>query len=244
MKKLILVALILVGGLGRTALAQEAKVSDAWARLSKLQSILEYFYLETGFYPPTLEDLDQIINSRAPRGSKKLVLPLDPATGAPFHYKPNADGKHYLITVPDSNKYAGAKPTLSDVDWGFLVELANLRRYDQVVRQSSEMMQAVATRVELFAKDHSGHFPATFDEMMPKYLNRFPTDPLTGKNLTYKALVDGYIIANPNPAKYGMKTFQYSSAAGMQMEQITRPAAQSDVKVTPEIHGTVLKPKS
>ena len=215
------------------ALAQD-KSTEAWQRISRLQSLVEHFYMETGVYPLDLNEMDQYYRNKAPRAPKPIPIPLDPATNQPFNYK--LDGRKYSLSVPDPAKYGGAKIAVAAMDWGYLKDLADLQRFTEFVKSQQNMLKMVATYVELYAKDHASQYPNTLDDLLPKYLTRMPSDPLTGKNLTYKKLVDGYVIGCPNPEKYGMKTFQYSSAKGIEMEQTPRgdqpkaPKALEDIK--------------
>lgn len=194
------------------------RVGDAWARLSKLQSYIEYVFMETGAYPASLDEMEDLF-SRAPRGTSKIALPLDPATNKPFKYAPDQTRRHYTLTVPDPAAYGGARIAVKEVEWGYLADLADLRRYEQVVRQSGNIMKALATQCELYAKDHQRQYPNSFDELMPKYIQRHPTDPMTGKNFVYRKMADGYLIDNPNPERYGLKTFRYDSRTGLVVEQ-------------------------
>jgi hypothetical protein len=232
----------LVSGLlvltGTPSWAQD-KSSEAWQRLSRLQCLIEYFYMETGVYPLDLQEMDQIFRQRAPRAPKPVGIPIDPATNQPFVYKVETNGRKYSISVPDPSKYGGAKIALSTVDWGYLADLADLKRFSEIVRQMQNIMKVVATQVEMYAKDHGGQYPNQLDDLLPKYVTRMPSDPLTGKNLAYKKLVDGYIIGCPNPEKFGMKTFHYSSTKGIVMEQAARggdskaPAPKEEPKPAP-----------
>lgn len=208
------------------AVAQDKSV-EAWQRLSRLQSLLEYFFMETGVYPLDLNEMDQLFRSRAPRAPKPIGIPLDPATNQPFKYQVDPNGRRYSLAVPDPSKYGGAKIGLSAVDWGFLGDLADLRRFEEIVRRMTSLMKVTATQCEMYAKDHSGQYPAALDDLLPRYITRIPSDPLTGKNLAYKKLLDGYIISCPNPEKYGLKIFQYHSSSGIQMEQLPKAGAST-----------------
>jgi len=219
---------LLVSGfllLGTTTGWAQDKSVDAWQRLSRIQALLEYFYMETGVYPLDLNEMDEVFRSRAPRAPKPIAIPLDPATNQPFKYQADPSGRRYSLAVPDASKYGGAKIGLTSVDWGYLGDLADLRRFEEIVRRMSSLMKVTATQCEMYAKDHSGQYPASIDDLLPRYMTRFPNDPLTGKNLGYKKLLDGYVITCPNPEKYGLKTFQYNSSNGIQMEQLPKPGA-------------------
>ena len=220
MKKLLLVCMALALGLAEAAQAESKLLHESWTRLSRTQTLIEYFYMEAGFYPTSLEELEQLINSKAPKGAKHIYVPKDPATKQSFSYTLDKTGRRYILTVTDGSKYPEGKPLLTAMDWGFLSDLAELRRYDQVVRHTTNIIKAVATQVELYAKDHQGQFPTSLDDLMPKYLSRFPTDPLTNKNFTYTKLPAGYVVACPNPERYGFKVFRYSSISGMELQHI------------------------
>lgn len=219
-KKTLLVCALSLALFGQAVAQADHKLTnEAWVRLSRVQSMIEYFFMEAGFYPSSLEELEQLLNSKAPRGVKQLAVPKDPATNHSFTYSLDKAGKKYILTVPDATKYE-MKPLVTSLDWGFLADLAELRRFEQVVRHTTNIMKAVATQCELYAKDHQGQFPNALDDLMPKYMARFPTDPLTGKNFAYKRLPAGYVVGCPNPERYGFKIFQYSSVSGMQLEQV------------------------
>lgn len=212
-------AFLVAGLLTLPALAQDKSV-EAWQRLSRLQCLIEYFYMQTGVYPLDLQEMDQAFRQRAPRAPKPVSIPLDPATNKPFVYKP--EGRNYTLSVPDPSKYGGAKITLSAVDWGYLSDLEDLKRFTEIVQSMQRLMKATATVVEMYGKDHQGRYCENLDDLLPKYIQRMPSDPLTGKNLGYKKLVDGYQILCPNPEKYGMKVFMYDSHKGIVMEQMPR----------------------
>jgi len=187
--------------------------------------------METGVYPLDLQEMDQYFRAKAPRAPKPVPIPMDPATNQPFLYKAEANGRKYSLSVPDSSKYGGAKIAVAPMDWGYLKDLADLQRFTEFLRSMQNMLKVVATWVEMYAKDHSGQYPNALDDLLPKYVTKMPSDPLTGKNLAYKKLVDGYVIGCPNPEKYGMKLFQYSSAKGIEMEQLPRGEAPKAPKI-------------
>ena len=219
------------------------KSAEAWQRLSRLQCLIEYFYMETGVYPLDLAEMEQIFKSRAPRAPKAVSIPVDPATNQPFKYQLEQGGRRYSLSVPDPARYSGAKIALYPVDWGYLADLADLKRFEEIVRSMNNLMKGIATQCEMYAKDHGGQYPAQLDDLMPKYLQRFPNDPLTGKNMAYKKQLDGYLIICPNPEKYGLKTFQYSSSQGIQTERLPRKDGKaSEAPKVPDIKISEPKP--
>ncbi len=225
---LVLLAVVTLG-----AGAAEDKLTDCWSRLARIQAYVEYFYMETGIYPPSLDDLEKILNDQAPQKSRLIKLPVDPATNKPFRFLLEKEGKRYQLTVPDAAAYGGKAPALGNVDWAFLSGLAEKRRFEQMLMQSATMLKAVAGACEMYAKDHNKQYPSTLDDLMPKYLQRVPSDPLTGKNLLYKKTVDGYQIVNPNPEKYMLKLFIYDSSSGLKVEQLDARAPKQEPTPSP-----------
>lgn len=188
-------------------------------QLTSLQAMLEFFFMEAGVYPPTLEELNLAFNSELPRGSKPVPMPKDPASGKAFLYKTSPNRKAYVVSFPDPTAYGlDAGFELRSVTWGWLALRAEQRRFEEMVKLSKYHIETLATQVEMFAKDNKGAYPKTLDDLFPKYIQRHPQDPVTGRNYSYKPLADGYIVASPNPERYGLSVFQYSSSQGIQVE--------------------------
>ena len=120
--------------------------------------------------------------------------------------------------------YGGQNLRFEHVKWGWLAWRAEQRRFEELAKLSKHHIEGIATQVEMYAKDNNGKYPETLDGLFPKYLRRHPQDPITGKNYLYKTLADGYLISNPNPERYGLKLFQYSSTRGMQVEALPENA--------------------
>lgn len=200
------------------------------SRIAALQSMVEFFFMEAGVYPAELSELSAVYNYQLPRGATALVVPMDPATGQAFVYQVSANKKDYRLRFPDPSKYGvGGQLELKAIDWGWLALRAERMRFEEMAKLSKYHMETLATQIEMFAKDNKGKFPATLDELFPKYISRHPQDPITGKNYIYKPLGDSYLVGNPNPERYGLKLFQYSSTRGMEVEAIPSGAASSAV---------------
>ncbi len=211
---------LLAGVLCFPAAAQKADYADAARKLSTVRSLVEYFFMEAGVYPATLDDLNQAYNERVPQGLKPVEIPLDPATGKPFAYTVGPKHKSYTLGFPDASLYQGPALKFSQLEWGWLAWEAERRRFEQMAKLSKNHIDLLATQLEMYAKDNSGAYPEKLDSLFPKYIRRHPQDPLTGKNYNYEHLADGYIVSNPNPERYGLKLFQYSSSQGWQVEAI------------------------
>ncbi len=201
--------------------APTTEFEAAFRNLSSLQAMLEFFFMEAGVYPGSLDDLNTAYNSKLPQGSKAVPIPKDPATGKNFVYIPGANRKGYLLRFPEPQKYGlGMNIELTPVSWGWLALRAERKRFEELAKLSKYHMETLATQVEMFAKDNKGEFPETLDLLYPKYIKRHPQDPITGKNYIYKTLADGYLVASPNPERYGLRLFQYSSSQGIIVEAL------------------------
>lgn len=196
----------------------EVSLQSGLQELSRMQSLLEFFFMEAGVYPPTLKELDLAFNAELPRGASRVPIPKDPSTGEAFVYSVEANRKGYTLRFPDATKYGlPADFEFRPVSWGWLALRAERNRFEEMVKLSKYHIESLATQVEMYAKDN-GAYPKTLDELYPKYIKRHPQDPVTGKNYSYKQLADGYIVASPNPERYGLRVFQYSSSQGIQVE--------------------------
>ena len=197
------------------------------SQMSALQSMLEFFFMEAGVYPAELSELSATFNYQLPKNARGVVIPRDPATGEQFLYTPAANKKGYRLRFPDPAKYgAQGNVELLNVNWGWLALRAERIRFEQMAQLSKYHMEKLAEGCENFHKDNNRTFPQTLDVLYPKYIKRHPQDPITGKNYLYKQLADGYVIANPNPERYGLKLFQYSSSRGMEVERL--PAGEAE----------------
>jgi hypothetical protein len=199
--------------------ARDVSLQGGISELSNLQALLEFFFMEAGVYPPTLEELNVAFNAQLPKGSKPVPMPKDPATGKDFIYTPGANHKGYVLSFPDATVYGlPAAFELRPVSWGWLALRAERKRFEEMVKLSKYHIESLATQVEMYAKDNGGAYPANLDQLYPKYIQRHPQDPVTGKNYAYRQLADGYVVGSPNPERYGLKIFQYSSSQGIQVE--------------------------
>ena len=55
-------------------------------------------------------------------------------------------------------------------------------------------MTEVFAGLEMYAADHSLAYPDNVGELVPKYLDAVPSDPLSNKPLTYQRVDSGYLI--------------------------------------------------
>ncbi|MBI2252171.1 MAG: hypothetical protein HYU63_05460, partial [Armatimonadetes bacterium] len=89
MKKiLILVLTILILNSSRAAeLNKEELLNKCIQNISKLQTLLEYYYIEFGNYPYNLKEMEKVYNKKIDPKERKITIPLDPATGKEFIYQ-------------------------------------------------------------------------------------------------------------------------------------------------------------
>jgi len=229
---LVLVALVLwtfaLSGPGSQVRAEaEAPWKEAAVRMSRLQALLEYFYMETGEYPPNLKVLERFFNHGIPDEAPKVTVPTDPATSKPFLYEVSQDALRYRLAPPDPGAYGAQALTLETLDWGWMAALARQRRAEQMGMECRLKIEVLATQCEMYAKDHEGKFPTRIEDLVPKYLPRVPVCPATGQAHLLVPTSTGYFISCPNPNSHGLKKFGYASDKGMvveAMENKPRPA--------------------
>lgn len=66
---------------------------------------------------------------------------------------------------------------------------------DSRARACQVALKQIATRLEMYATDHNGHYPARLTELVPTYLDKMPECPTAGKD-TYSA---GYTVGRAAP---------------------------------------------
>ncbi|MGI5845456.1 MAG: hypothetical protein ACOX9B_14970 [Candidatus Xenobium sp.] len=223
-----------LNGPGGQALAEpEAPWREAAIRMSRLQTLLEYFYMETGEYPPNLKLLERFFNHGVPDQVPKVVVPVDPVTSKPFSYELSQDALHYRLAPPDPSVYGAQALTLETLDWGWMAALARQRRAEQMGMECRLKIEVLATQCEMYAKDNEGKFPSRVEDLIPKYLPRVPVCPITGQPHLLVPTSTGYFISCPNPNGHDLKKFGYASDKGMVVEPMenkprpSRPASGS-----------------
>ena len=234
----LVLAFLALGGLRSPSLAETLPPwKEAVTRMSRLQALLEYFYMETGEYPPSLDALERSFNHGLPEGAPKVVVPVDPASSKPFRYELAQDGQRYRLAPPSPEAYGANAVVFESIDWGWMAALARQRRAEQLALECKYNIEGLATSCEMYAKDHGGKFPAQLDELVPKYIPRHPVCPLTGKNYSLVPGASGYFVSCPNPQNHGLKKFGYASDKGMVVEALEERGAPSSTKTPPASGG-------
>lgn len=223
-----LLCCLLFGALSTVARAsQEPLWKQGVKDLARLQALIEYYYIEAGMYPRSIEALVHSFNVGLPESAPKVLVGPDPVTGQPFFYKPAEDYQSYTLTVSDATKYGDNAVVLSQVDWAWVSIAAKQRRIERLGIECAENLDALATRVELYAKDHNKAFPADLEALKPRYLPRTLACPTCGKPYQYQLAQKLFTISCPNPEAHRLKRFCYQSDKGLLIEELT-PSQPSD----------------
>jgi hypothetical protein len=197
------------------ATASKADLSAALYSLSKTQSLLEYFFLETGNYPDALEDMQMQYNQGLRSSDEPVRIPTDPATHRKLVYLPNADRTAYELKVPDAAAYGQSSLSTHQVDWGFMSGMATEARRKKLVIRCTQMQEMLLSTVMQYNRDNRNKFPASLESMVPKYLKMTPTCPACKKPYTYKKGERDAEVGCPDPASHGLEVFRFNSNDGL-----------------------------
>ncbi len=195
------------------------KLAECISALSKTQTYIEFYYMETGIYPKSLSELERIFNEEEENPSKKLIFPRDPATGKPFVYATAKDFLSYTLSCPDPSPYGLEKLSVSAVDWGWMNVVAQEKRrmaFAQFCKFNIEFLAAAVKKYNEAEKK----IPADVKALVPKYIKGMPTCPTCGKEYIYKSEGDGYSVTCPDPKEHGFKVFLFKSHEGFKAEPI------------------------
>jgi len=190
------------------------KVNQLFDTLSQVRVFIEFYFMESGDYPDTLDQLNKDLNSILPNGYKTITIPKDPATGKDFKYSCSKDGKTYTLGAPDPSIYGLTKAEVSSVNWAGFTAIAEERKYRFLGMICVENIKGLATALEYYAKDNKGKFPSELKKLIPSYIKSMPVCPITGKDYDYKLEGDDYIIRCPNPKEHKMEEIMFSSKRG------------------------------
>ncbi|MBQ7501211.1 hypothetical protein IJT93_00650 [bacterium] len=187
---------------------------------ARLQVLIEYYFMQSGRYPHSLESLEKSFNAGLPKDAPRVALGNEPASGLPFIYEPVRDYCSYTLKMPKPELYAEYLPALSNIDWAWLRFAAEGKRVERLAVQCTENIEALATRCELYAKDHNKAYPANLAALKPVYMPRELFCPVDGKPYVYILNKGGYTISCPSPNGHGLGNFTYNSEKGLQIEEL------------------------
>lgn len=196
--------------------APQSKVSEAAAALAKVQTLLEFYYMETGSYPDTLEDMLVQYNQGVRQNETPVGYPVDPATGRHLIYTPSADRSAYTIQVPEPAAYGLSALSVRNIDWGWMAELAAQQKRKRLLLTCGRYQELLAGVIEQYNKDHRNKYPDSLQALIPKYLKKMPVCPVSGKPYIYTHDDRGFEVSCPDPEAHGLKKFSFGFPGGLQ----------------------------
>ncbi|MGM9998421.1 MAG: hypothetical protein ACI38Q_03345 [Candidatus Bruticola sp.] len=182
---------------------------------ARLQVLIEYYFMESGLYPVSLQSLERSFNTGLPTDAPKVILGTDPLSGKPFVYQVSEDRHHYTLSVPEPEKYGSDLPTLETIDWGWLMLAAEGKRIERLLSDCTRNINELATACEIYAKDHNKAFPAKLESLRPQYMFRELRCPASSKPYIYTFRRGGYTIECPEPRRHGLGSIKYDSDRGL-----------------------------
>lgn len=192
----------------------EAKLVEVFEAISRARVYIEFYFMEAGEYPETLDQLEKDLNSLLPPELEKIKFPTDPATGGTFVYKQGSDKKSYTLSVPEPVKYGVSKLEFVNVPWAGFTQIAQERKLRFLQMICVENIKLIANALEAYASRNNGKYPSKLKDLIPKYVVTMPVCPITNKLYEYKVEGDNCSIACPNPKEHQMNTLMYSTSRG------------------------------
>lgn len=215
-----LILVLLLGCLGGSVRASE--LEDGFKAISRLQVLIEYYFMQSGRYPASLEALNKSLNSGLPEDAPKVVIFPDPKTQEPFVYEVSEDRCSYKLSFPKPELYEGHVGVLTSIDWGWLRFAAEGKRIERITMDCTRNVEALATRCELYAKDHDKVFPDNLTSLIPRYMPRELICPGCGDKYNYVSKGKSYSISCPHPEVHGLGGFTYDSEKGLQLKELKK----------------------
>lgn len=197
-----------------TSTTTAPSLASAIKAMSKLQTLVEFYFMSTGTYPITLAELDQQYNDHAPKDGKKVAVPNDPATNKPFVYEATDDGNAYTLRAPNPAAYGVKSLEVSNIDWGWMRSIAEERKRVQLAELCSIYVKGLGNALDQYARDHKNELPDSLDTLVPKLVKKLPTCPASGKPYIYKKTDRGYEVICPDPKAHDLEVLEYSSTEG------------------------------
>lgn len=201
---------------------KDNKLSECIKNISKLQSLIEYFYLQSGIYPDSLESLDKSYNippDKSTEIKEKIEIPKDPATGKSFVYKfDEKTPDKYFLTIPDPKAYGVERIELNAIDWGWMKTYAGEERRKWGISICIDLLKRLATDIEIYASENKKQFPKTLDDLIKAKFDvpEVLTCPVCKKKYVYELNKDNsYVIKCAEPSAHKVKQLEYDSLKGI-----------------------------
>lgn len=192
-------------------------VNEAVSALAKTQTLIEFYFMETGSYPDTVEDMLNQYNQGVKQSDPQVSVPTDPATGSRLVYKPNEDRSAYTLGVPSPAAYGVASLEIRNVNWGWMAAVAADQKRKRQAYSCARYQEMLVSAINQYAKDHKNHFPDNLDELVTAKtdMKKIPMCPVAKKPYIYTH--DGtraFEVACPDPKAHGLEVFKFHSIDG------------------------------
>ncbi len=195
------------------------QLSEAVSAMAKVQTLLEYFYMEMGEYPSTLSEMEEMFNTRIPENYEKITIPRDPATQKQFRYEVRNRKSSYVLSLPDAARYGCGPLRLTNISWGWMKRMAGEERKGSLLTACKNTLSSLATTIEVCAFDRRGKYPANLSMLIPLYMNSIPCCPLSHKEYVYRFKGKQYEISCPTPELHGLESLKYISNEGLRYKK-------------------------
>jgi hypothetical protein len=189
-------------------------VANLMDAISMVRSYIEFYYMETGDYPDSLEDLEQDLNSLLPRNASKISIPKNPVTGQKFTYQVSSDHDNYTLFVGGTGIPGLDNIKLNRVDWAGFTTVVGERKSKFLQMLCVENIKGIATSLEYYGRDTKTPFPKDLKVLVPKYLASVPVCPHAGKPYDFESDGKEYVIGCPDCEKHGLKNLKFSTKEG------------------------------
>lgn len=211
------------GKTGAVSAAADGSVKAEGIRAyARMQVLIEYYFMNAGIYPASLEALEHSLNSELPADASRVKIEKEPVSGKPFIYTVSKDRHSYTLSLPNPEVYGRDVPSLRQIDWGWMFWAAEARRIERQTMGCMKSIEALATECEIYAKDHGKAFPAALEDLRPQYMPKLLLCPGCGKPYEYVLRRGGYFISCPDAASHGLSKFGYDSEKGLLIEELDR----------------------
>lgn len=198
------------------------KLAECIKNISKVQTLIEYFYMESGVYPESLDSLDKSYNVPSDKNmeiKERIEIPKDPATGKSFVYKlDEKNPNNYFLSAPDPKAYGVEKIELNALEWGWMKTLAGEERRKWGISICVDLLKRLATDIEIYASENKKQFPKELDTLVKEKFEIADvlTCPVSKKKYIYILNKDNtYVIKCPDPSAHKLKELEYDSLKGI-----------------------------
>ncbi len=193
-------------------------LTDTVSAISRVQSYLEFYYMNTGNYPKTLQELDRIFNEGLQKESDRVVIPLEPGVSKSFLYKPSADLKSYVLSVNDASVYGLESFELKSVPWGWMSLVASDINMAAKTDLCRRYMEGIIMGVKAY-QEKEKKLPTDIKDLVPGYFKAVPVCPQCAKPYILTKSADDLVISCPEPQSHLLKVYRYSLRKGAEKSQ-------------------------